>query len=44
MGIKLSWTGLMLAIVTPIFALPSVIGFIGAIVLVIGVVLQWIGN
>ncbi len=41
MGIKLSWTGLALAVVTPIYGLPSVFALAGAIILTIGVVLQW---
>lgn len=42
MGTKLSWTGLALILVSPIFGLGSVFIVAGAIILVIGVVLQWL--
>jgi len=42
MGTKLSWTGLALILVSPIFGLMSAFVVAGAVVLVIGVVLQWL--
>jgi hypothetical protein len=42
MGTKLSWTGLALMLVAPAFGLGEVFVLAGAIVLVIGVILQWL--
>lgn len=41
-GQKLSWTGLALILVSPVFGLGSVFVVAGAIILVIGVVLTWL--
>ncbi len=42
MGTKLSWTGLALLISAPVFGLNNGFAVAGAIVLVIGVILQWL--
>ncbi len=42
MGVKLSWTGLALMLVSPVFGLPIPFVIAGAVILVIGVVLQWL--
>jgi len=41
-GTKLSWTGLALMLVAPVFELGKVFVIAGAIILVIGVILQWL--
>lgn len=41
MGVKLSWTGLALMLIAPAFGLGQVFVVAGAIVLSIGVILQW---
>lgn len=42
MGTKLSWTGLSLILVSPIFGLAQEFVVAGAVILVIGVFLQWL--
>ena len=42
MGTKLSWTGLALMLVSPAFGLGEAFVVAGAVVLVIGVILQWL--
>lgn len=42
MGTKISWAGLAIMLVSPVFGLGSIFVLVGAIVLVIGVVLQFL--
>lgn len=42
MGTKLSWTGLAMMLVFPAFGLSGAFVIAGAVVLSIGVVLQWL--
>jgi hypothetical protein len=42
MGIKLSWTGLTLILVSPLFGIGQVFALVGAIILAIGVILNWL--
>lgn len=42
MGTKLSWTGLALMFIPPVLGLGQTMLVAGAIVLVIGVILQWL--
>lgn len=42
MGVKLSWTGLALFAIGTAFVWPTGVAVAGAIILAIGVVLQWL--
>lgn len=42
MGTKLSWTGLALTVIPSAFRLSAAFVVAGAVILVIGVVLQWL--
>ncbi len=42
MGTKLSWTGLTLMLVSQVFGLGAPFVIAGAVVLILGVVLQWL--
>lgn len=42
MGTKLSWTGLALTVIPSAFRLSAAFAVAGAVILVIGVVLQWL--
>lgn len=41
-GHKLSWTGLALMLVSPVFGLPGAFVIAGAVILTIGVILIWL--
>lgn len=42
MGIKLSWTGLTLVLVSSVFGLTNTFVVAGAIILIIGIILIWL--
>ncbi len=44
MGVKLSWTGLGMMLVFPVFGLSGAFVIAGAVVLTIGIVLQWLNQ
>jgi membrane-bound ClpP family serine protease len=44
MGSNLAWTGLALMLVSPVLSLNNAFVIAGAIILVIGVVIMWLGR
>lgn len=41
LGVKLSWTGLAIMLISPLFGLHPAFTIAGAVVLGLGVILQW---
>lgn len=41
---KISWSGLCLMLVAPVFSLPNIFVLVGAIIMAVGVILMWINK